>query len=72
MKKCDPYPLEKMNFKTKRNTICEVLRRTFDISSDEQVRFNIRIAISMAKKMGERLHWYRKNCSIKYKENGDY
>lgn len=60
--KNEPYPADKMNFRNRENTICELLRRTYHLTEDDNIRTNIRIAITMAKKMGERLHWYKKNC----------
>jgi len=56
----EPFPEDKMGFKNKENTICELLRRTYELTDNKEVRLNIRIAMTMAKRMGEKLHTYRK------------
>jgi DNA-binding XRE family transcriptional regulator len=55
----DPYPVEKMNFHNRENTICELLRQTYHLTDNDKIRTNLRIAITMAKKMGDKLHNYR-------------
>jgi hypothetical protein len=56
----EPYPIEKMKFINPENTICELLRRTYHLTDNNTIRINLRVAISMAKKMGDKLHYYRK------------
>jgi hypothetical protein len=64
--KNEPYPIEQMSFRNPENTICELLRKTYKLTDNDQIRTNIRIAMTMAKKMGDRLHWYKKNCEKKF------
>jgi len=41
------------------NTICQELRDIYVMSTDETVRFKCRMAMAMAKKMHERLKYYK-------------
>lgn len=41
------------------NTICQELRDIFALSTDETVRYKCRLAMAMAKKMHERLKYYK-------------
>jgi hypothetical protein len=59
--KIEPYPVEKMEFKNRENTICELLRKTYFMTENDEIKVNLRIAMTMAKKMGEKLHHYRKS-----------
>lgn len=56
----EPYPIERMNFKSPDNTICELLRQTYHLTENDVIRSNLRIAITMAKKMGDKLREYRR------------
>jgi Mn-dependent DtxR family transcriptional regulator len=42
------------------NTICQVLRDIYGLSEDEGVRLKCRLAMAMAKKMQDRLKYYKK------------
>jgi len=44
---------------TGHNTICQVLREIYQASDDEQVQLKCRVAMAMAKKMHERLKYYK-------------
>lgn len=41
------------------NTICEKLREIFNLTTDEEIKLRCRIAMTMAKKMHERLKAYK-------------
>jgi hypothetical protein len=57
-----------MNFKNPENTICELLRQTYHLTDNDTIRTNLRVAITMAKKMGNKLSEYRK--VLRRTENG--
>lgn len=59
-KKIEPCPERDMTYANGENTICELLRQTYWLTTDDQIRINLRIATTMAKKMGDKLHWYKK------------
>lgn len=59
----EPYPIEKMNFSNPENTICELLRKTYHLTENDIIRTNLRVAITMAKKMGDKLHDYKKEVN---------
>lgn len=63
-------PVEKKRMLRKRyaghNTICQVLRDIYGLSEDEDVRLKCRLAMAMAKKMQDRLKYYKR-----IKESGD-
>jgi hypothetical protein len=44
-----------------KNTICQLLRETYRMTDDEDVRLNLRIAVSMAKAMNRKLTEYHSN-----------
>lgn len=56
----EPCPIEMMQFKNQENTICELLRQTYHMTEDDKIRINLRVAVTMAKKMGTKLSQYRK------------
>jgi uncharacterized protein YehS (DUF1456 family) len=64
-KKHKPCPIEKMNAVGANNTICELLRQTYHLTDNDMIRINLRIAITMAKKMGEKLREYRRKEDIR-------
>lgn len=50
-----------MHQKVRANTICATLRKIYRRTTDEDTRVLIRIATTMAKKMGARLEFYKRN-----------
>lgn len=40
-------------------TICETLREIFMKTNDEEIKLKCRLAMAMAKKMHEKLKWYK-------------
>jgi hypothetical protein len=60
-KRVDPVPVKKMLRKRYHGhfTICQKLRDIYVASDDEQVKLDCRIAMAMAKKMHERLKYYK-------------
>jgi len=56
----EPCPIERINFKSPDNKICELLRQTYHLTENDVIRTNLRIAITMAKKMGDKLRYYRR------------
>jgi hypothetical protein len=56
----EPYPIERMNFQGPDNTICELLRQTYHLTENDTIKTNLRVAITMAKKMGDKLREYRR------------
>jgi hypothetical protein len=64
----EPCSIELMNFKNPENTICELLRQTYHLTDNDTIRTNLRVAITMAKKMGNKLSEYRK--VLRRTENG--
>jgi len=59
----EPYPIEMMNFKGPDNTVCELLRQTYHLTENDEIRTNIRIAMSMAKRMGDKLREYKRESA---------
>lgn len=59
-KKFEPTPEKDMTYANGENTICELLRETYWMTTDEKIRLNLRIASTMAKRMGDKLHLYKK------------
>lgn len=57
----EPISEEEMRKKVRVNTICSVLRRIWRLSKDEEVRILARTATTMAKKMGGKLEFYKRN-----------
>lgn len=51
------------------NTICEKLREIYILSENEEIRLKCRLAMAMAKKMHERLKWYKINFKGKEGES---
>ena len=41
------------------HTICQVLREIYGLSDDEDIKLKARVAMAMAKKMHERLKYYK-------------
>lgn len=66
-KRVDPVDIKYMK-KTRFHghfTICEKLREIYMATDDEDIQMKARIAMAMAKKMHERLKWYRDNTAEK-------
>jgi len=53
-----PVSLELIERKTFPGTICGVLRESYRLTNNEQVKMNMRVAMAMAKKMTDRLNYY--------------
>lgn len=41
------------------NSICEKLREIYILTDDEEIKLRCRICVAMAKKMHDRLKWYK-------------
>ena len=61
MNKHEPYPEEEMHKKVRVNTICATLRQIYRRTTDEETRVLIRVATTMAKKMGDKLEQYKRH-----------
>lgn len=48
-----------MSRKNSRYTLCEVLRQTYWMTDDPQIRENLRLAVSMGKAMVKKLREYK-------------
>lgn len=57
----EPCSEQDMRKKVRANTICATLRKAYRRIDDEEARLLIRIATTMAKKMGDKLEQYKKN-----------
>jgi hypothetical protein len=63
--KPEPEPIDKKYFikPSQFNTICNVIRRIYNTTDDEQIQTDCRIAMAMAKKMNQRLEAYKKGIA---------
>lgn len=57
----EPCPEQDMLKKVRVNTICATLRQIYRRTNDEEVKLLVRIATTMAKKMGEKLEQYKRH-----------
>lgn len=53
-----PASIQRMNDKGRPNTVCDVMKRIYRISDDEEVKLLARIATTMVKKMNRKLGEY--------------
>ena len=62
-KRVEPVPEEKMLNERYKNhyTICETLREIYLMTEDEEIRYKCRLAMTMAKKMQDKLKKYKNN-----------
>lgn len=67
LKKYDPCPVEWMNAKNPRFTLCEVIREIYHITDDAKIKMLCRIATNMAKSMNHKLMEY----NTKWQEQWD-
>ena len=54
----EPCPVELMGVRNHRFTICEVLREIYHTSENERIKLLARIAMTMAKRMNNKLFEY--------------
>ena len=59
----DPCPEEWMGMENPRFTICEILREIYQATHDSSIRLKARIAMTMAKKMNNRLLYHKDKMS---------
>lgn len=59
--KWSPHPVQSMDKVYPDYTICETIRRIYNRTDDEQIRYLCRIATTMAKHMMDKLVEYNKN-----------
>ncbi len=57
----EPCSESDMRQKVRVNTICATLRQIYRRTEDDETRRLIRIATTMAKKMGDKLEQYKQN-----------
>lgn len=53
-----PASIQRMNDKGRPNTVCDVLKKIYHLSNDEEVKLLARIATTMVKKMNHKLGEY--------------
>lgn len=59
--KHEPVTKKEMNWISPNNSICQVLREIYHNSTDETVKKNCRVAVSMAKSMTKKLKDYKED-----------
>ncbi len=59
--KVEPVSIAEMNRKryAHHNTICANIRKAYSKTDDEEIQMLLRIALAMAKKMHNKLKWYK-------------
>ena len=57
----EPCPKKDIRIKVRANTICATLRQIYRRTEDDETRVMIRVATTMAKKMGVKLEQYKRN-----------
>jgi len=61
LRKHNPVSVLYMKVNYPKHSICQLLRETYRMTDDENVKLNMRIAISMAKSMDRKLKEYSPN-----------
>ena len=65
-----PTPADQMRLgRGRKNTVCDVLRRIFNKTEDEEVRLWARIATTMTRKMNYKLAWYAGGETVEMMNN---
>lgn len=74
VRKHEPCPESYMENQYPLNTICQLLRDTYHLTDDPQIRVNLRIAVSMAKSMVRQLKRYQESWDRKgfWEKNPQY
>jgi stress response protein YsnF len=62
----DPYPEELMHKKTMENTMCDTIREIYRITENEEAKYKLRVAMTIAKKMQQAIGEYKERL----KEHG--
>lgn len=68
----EPASVTRMNDRGRPNTVCDVLKRIFHKSDDEEVKLLARIATTMVKKMNQKLGEYEERNRLLHEQHREH